>query len=128
MAPRLVAAVKAAASAGICGGVRAAPADGGPEQPHIVARRAWRFSGDVLLALGASTGGVQALTRVLAALPADAPPILVVQHMPARFTTSFAERLAASCRLEVREAANGDLARIGLVLIAPGGRHMHCSP
>ncbi len=81
----------------------------------------------MVLALGASTGGVDALTRVLAALPAEAPPILVVQHMPSRFTTSFAERLATTCRLEVKEAADGDAARIGRVLIAPGGRHMRLS-
>ena len=77
-----------------------------------------------LFAIGASTGGVQALTRVLSALPANAPGTLVVQHMPAKFTTSFAERLNGECAVNVREAQNGDHIIPGRVLIAPGGLHM----
>jgi len=77
-----------------------------------------------LFAIGASTGGVQALTRVLSALPANAPGTLVVQHMPAHFTTSFAERLNGECAANVREAENGDHVIPGRVLIAPGGFHM----
>jgi two-component system, chemotaxis family, protein-glutamate methylesterase/glutaminase len=77
-----------------------------------------------LIAIGASTGGVQALSELLPALPADAPGTLVVQHMPARFTASFATRLDAMCQVEVREARDGDTVVPGRVLIAPGGFHM----
>ncbi|HEX8911612.1 MAG TPA: CheB methylesterase domain-containing protein, partial [Humisphaera sp.] len=78
---------------------------------------------DTVIAIGASTGGVQALSTVLAELPATAPGVVVVQHMPARFTASFARRLNGACRVEVREAAAGDAVVPGLVLIAPGGMH-----
>lgn len=77
-----------------------------------------------LIAVGASTGGVQALTAFLTQFPKDCPPTLVVQHMPARFTGSFAERLHELCQCDVAEAREGDILRQGLVLLAPGGRHM----
>lgn len=77
-----------------------------------------------LFAIGASTGGVQALSHVLSALPANAPGTLVVQHMPAQFTTSFAERLNGECAVNVKEAKGGDHVIPGRVLIAPGGLHM----
>lgn len=82
-----------------------------------------------MIAIGASTGGVQALTAVLQALPADMPPIVIVQHMPEGFTGSFARRLDQICALKVREAQAGDLLENGQVLIAPGGaRHMKIQP
>jgi len=77
-----------------------------------------------IIAIGASTGGVQALTCVLSSLPADSPGTLVVQHMPAQFTRSFAERLNETCAVQVKEAADGDHIIPGRVLIAPGGYHM----
>lgn len=77
-----------------------------------------------VIALGASTGGVQALTEVISHLPAIAPGVVVVQHMPARFTQSFAQRLNDSCAIQVKEAANGDNVIPGRVLIAPGGYHL----
>jgi two-component system chemotaxis response regulator CheB len=77
-----------------------------------------------ILAIGASTGGVQALTCVLSALPPDAPGTVVVQHMPAQFTHSFAERLNNECKVQVKEAQDGDSVIPGRVLIAPGGYHM----
>jgi len=77
-----------------------------------------------IFAIGASTGGVNALTNVLPKLPANAPGTLVVQHMPAHFTTSFAERLNSMCQMQVKEAADGDTVIPGRVLIAPGGYHM----
>jgi len=77
-----------------------------------------------IFAIGASTGGVQALEQVLSALPANAPGTLVVQHMPAQFTTSFAERLDGECAVNVREAQDRDRVIPGRVLIAPGGFHM----
>jgi two-component system, chemotaxis family, protein-glutamate methylesterase/glutaminase len=77
-----------------------------------------------IFAIGASTGGVQALSAVLSALPGNAPGTLVVQHMPAHFTTSFAERLNKECHVRVKEAQDGDHVIHGQVLIAPGGLHM----
>jgi two-component system, chemotaxis family, protein-glutamate methylesterase/glutaminase len=77
-----------------------------------------------IFAIGASTGGVQALTCVLTALPANAPGTVIVQHMPAHFTTSFAERLNKECAMNIKEAEDGDHVVPGRVLIAPGGLHM----
>jgi two-component system, chemotaxis family, protein-glutamate methylesterase/glutaminase len=77
-----------------------------------------------LIAIGASTGGTEAIAAVLSHLPAEVPPILITQHIPAIFSRSFAQRLDKLCRMEVREAVDGDLPRAGLALIAPGGFHM----
>jgi two-component system chemotaxis response regulator CheB len=77
-----------------------------------------------VLAIGASTGGVQALTEVLTRFPRNAPGTVIVQHMPAKFTGSFAERLNKECDVEVKEAVKGDRVIPGRVLIAPGGFHM----
>jgi two-component system chemotaxis response regulator CheB len=77
-----------------------------------------------ILAIGASTGGVQSLTKVFTALPATSPGIVVVQHMPPRFTTMFAQRLNETCAMRVKEAAHGDRVLNGQILIAPGGKHM----
>jgi two-component system chemotaxis response regulator CheB len=77
-----------------------------------------------IIALGASTGGTQALEEVLATLPADLPGIVVVQHIPAGFSASFAARLNRTCAMEVREAQDGDVLHAGLALVAPGNRHM----
>jgi two-component system chemotaxis response regulator CheB len=78
---------------------------------------------DRILAIGSSTGGVQALTEVLQAFPGNAPGTVIVQHMPALFTSSFASRLNDCCQVEVREAVNGESVVPGRVLIAPGGFH-----
>ncbi|MCI8376691.1 MAG: chemotaxis response regulator protein-glutamate methylesterase [Lachnospiraceae bacterium] len=75
----------------------------------------------MLIAIGASTGGTEATLEVLQRLPADMPGIVVTQHMPEGFTKMYAERLNRICKLEVKEAENGDRVRRGLVLIAPGG-------
>ena len=98
-----------------------------------------KFSADVVLAaprqginpatarvivMGASTGGTQAIESILTVLPADAPGIVIVQHMPEKFTALFAQRLNGLCTVEVREAQNDDEVIPGRVLIAPGGRHM----
>lgn len=77
-----------------------------------------------VIAIGASTGGTEALRILLQSLPADAPPLLVVQHMPEGFITSFARRLDDACRLTVREARPGERLRPGLALIAPANRHL----
>jgi len=78
---------------------------------------------EVVVAVGASTGGTEAIARFLQALPADSPGIVVVQHMPEQFTRSFAERLNESCGVTVKEASNGDSVIRGHVLIAPGNYH-----
>jgi two-component system chemotaxis response regulator CheB len=77
-----------------------------------------------IIALGASTGGTEALQEILTMMPANLPGIVVVQHIPAGFSASFAERLNKICTMEVREARNGDIVRPGLALIAPGDQHM----
>lgn len=77
-----------------------------------------------ILAIGASTGGTEALKDVLMGLPRNGPGTVVVQHMPANFTGPFAERLNTLCAMEVREAKNGDSITPGVVLIAPGGYHI----
>ncbi|UBR44775.1 protein-glutamate methylesterase/protein-glutamine glutaminase [Aeromonas veronii] len=77
-----------------------------------------------LIAIGTSTGGTQALEAVLTALPRVSPGIVIVQHMPEKFTAMFAERLNGVCQIEVREARNNDRVIPGLALIAPGGKHM----
>ncbi len=79
---------------------------------------------DRVVAIGTSTGGTQALEVVLSALPAVVPGIVVVQHMPEKFTTAFARRLDSLCNIEVREAKDHDRVIPGMAYIAPGGRHM----
>ena len=74
--------------------------------------------------IGASTGGTQAIEAVLRSLPEDSPGIVIVQHMPEKFTAMYAQRLDSACAVRVREARNGDRVERGLVLIAPGGRHL----
>ncbi|HKK90435.1 MAG TPA: chemotaxis response regulator protein-glutamate methylesterase [Desulfobacteraceae bacterium] len=77
-----------------------------------------------LIAMGASTGGTKALTEVLSRLPHNSPGIVVVQHMPAQFTRSFAQRLDTLSSLRIKEAEDGDTVANGTVLIAPGNFHM----
>lgn len=77
-----------------------------------------------VVAIGTSTGGTQALEKVLRVLPRVTPGIVIVQHMPEKFTALFAERLNGVCEIQVKEAANGDRVLPGQALIAPGDRHM----
>lgn len=77
-----------------------------------------------LVAVGASTGGPEALHALLAALPPAAPPVAIVQHMPEAFTAAFARHLDLSCRIAVREAVDGEPLPAGTALIAPGNRHL----
>jgi two-component system chemotaxis response regulator CheB len=79
---------------------------------------------DKVVAIGTSTGGTQALEAVLTKLPATVAGIVIVQHMPEKFTAMFADRLNSLCKIEVREAQNGDRVLPGRALIAPGARHM----
>jgi two-component system chemotaxis response regulator CheB len=81
-------------------------------------------SSEKIIAVGASTGGVEALQELLTAFPADSPAILVTQHMPAMFTASFAKRLNQCCAVTVSQAKNGERVLPGHVYIAPGGYHL----
>lgn len=86
--------------------------------------RGRRYNPRSLILLGASTGGTEALKEILTHLPADMPPICVVQHIPAYFSLAFANRLNELCQFEVREAKSGDRLQPGLALVAPGGYHI----
>ena len=83
-----------------------------------------RFNPRQIILIGASTGGTEAIKAVLAQLPTTLPGIAIVQHIPAVFSKTFADRLNEVCAVEVREAVSGDELRPGLVLIAPGDYHM----
>lgn len=77
-----------------------------------------------VIAIGASTGGTVAIERVLAALPPSMPPIVITQHIPPGFSTTFAQRLNKVCALEVKEAEGGETLANGMALVAPGNRHL----
>jgi two-component system chemotaxis response regulator CheB len=77
-----------------------------------------------IIAIGASTGGPQAIVTLLTQLPADTPPVVITQHMPAGFTKAFAERLDRICALRVREATGGEPLEPGVAYVAPGGHHL----
>ena len=78
---------------------------------------------ETIVLIGASTGGTEALRHICQSLPADTPPIVIVQHMPDAFTSAFAKRLDSMCRISVSEAKDGDRLLRGHALIAPGGKH-----
>ena len=121
----VVAAVRAAAVSRVrnLAARPAAQASAGLKEPpagiHAMAKTT-----DSIVAIGTSTGGTQALEAVLTALPATAPGIVIVQHMPEKFTASFAERLNGLCEIDVFEAKDGQRVVPGRALIAPGGKHM----
>lgn len=79
---------------------------------------------DTIIAIGASTGGTEALRALLEVLPPNTPPIVITQHMPEKFTKTFADRLNTLCQLTVKEAEDGDSVLTGQALIAPGNYHM----
>ena len=84
----------------------------------------FRYPDHSLLAIGASTGGTEAILNVLSRLPRNSPGIVITQHIPAGFSRTFAERLNETCAMEVKEAADGDSVSPGRALVAPGGFHM----
>ncbi len=92
--------------------------------PVLVPSQSLAQTTERIVAIGTSTGGTQALELILTELPRTAPGIVIVQHMPEKFTALFAKRLDSLCEIEVREAANGDRILPGLALIAPGGQHL----
>lgn len=95
-----------------------------PPPPPPVERVSGLAGADRPVLIGASTGGTQAIEVVLRSLPEDSPGIVIVQHMPEKFTAMYAQRLDSTCAVRVREARNGDRVERGLALIAPGGRHL----
>jgi len=126
----LVATVRTAASANVRRLVQRG------EQPQVAAKntadvilapasgRAMIQTTERVVALGTSTGGTQALEEVLTTLPRVSPGIVIVQHMPEKFTAAFAARLDSLCQINVKEAQNNDRVVQGRALIAPGGKHM----
>lgn len=112
-----------AASVALAAGRRAtSPSSGAPSSS--APRAAMPVTTDQLVAIGTSTGGTQALELVLTSLPRVSPGIVIVQHMPEKFTAAFAARLNSVCESEVLEASDGERVLPGRVLIAPGGLHM----
>lgn len=102
--------------------VAAPPGVAAPASPPPRSGLLGRVSTEKLICIGASTGGTEAIREVLVAMPADAPAIVITQHMPPGFTTSFAARLNGLCRITVKEAQHGERILPGHAYIAPGGR------
>ncbi len=95
-----------------------------PAAPRSLAVTTLYRSTERLVAIGSSTGGVEALRDIILALPPDAPPIVITQHIPPRFSTSFAQRLDSLAAVRVKEAADGERIVSGHAFIAPGDRHL----
>ena len=117
-APRVPAPVRTAAGAANAAASSAAPAS--PSMSLL-----GRLSTEKLIFIGASTGGTEAIKEILVNLPADCPAIVITQHMPPGFTTSFAARLNSLCQITVKEAVNGERILPGHAYIAPGGKQFH---
>ena len=99
--------------------------ESGAARPQVVAQKlSLTETTNKIIAIGASTGGTEALKSVLMQFPPNSPGIMIVQHMPANFTTSFAERLNELCQIRVKEAVDGDSVVPGTALLAPGNYHM----
>ncbi len=117
--------VRVAAQAHVRRSVAASPAPGTAQAAGNAPSRnpsIGRISTEKLICIGASTGGTEAIKEILVHMPADAPGIVITQHMPPGFTTSFAARLDGLCQIAVKEAANGDRILPGHAYIAPGGK------
>ncbi|RIX72249.1 protein-glutamate methylesterase/protein-glutamine glutaminase [Acidovorax cavernicola] len=117
---RTLAASNSASAAPAVGGPAARPGHAAPAAPTAMLGR---LSTEKIIAIGASTGGTEAIREVLTHLPADCPAIVITQHMPPGFTTSFAARLNSLCQIKVKEAENGERILPGHAYIAPGGKH-----
>lgn len=122
IADDLIEKVKAAAAAKIRGAGNGA--GHAPAKPVAPLSSAMIKTTDTIIAIGASTGGTEAVKEVLEALPPNTPPILITQHMPEHFTKTWADRMNQLCRISVKEAQDGDSLLPGHALIAPGSYHM----
>lgn len=116
----LARAVREAAAARLAPAIKAPVKTVAPPSTRAVSYR----TTEQVIAMGTSTGGTQALEVVLKALSPGCPGLVIVQHMPEKFTAAFAARLNGLCQIDVAEASDGDWVRPGQALIAPGGRHM----
>ncbi len=116
--------IRAAASVKNIGSVSEGPVQPAEQKPDVKSAPTLDITTNKILAIGASTGGTEAIKRVLTALPSTIPGTVIVQHMPPKFTTAFADRLNTLCKFEVKEAENGDGVYPGRALIAPGNYHM----
>jgi two-component system chemotaxis response regulator CheB len=96
----------------------------GATAPAAPAAAATALPPDTVIAIGASTGGTEAIASVLSRLPASTPAILIAQHIPPHFSRAFAQRLNQLCAMEVREAVDGEPVRPGVALVAPGDYHL----
>ena len=105
-------------------GQHQAGAPAAPSQPTTVASALGRLSTEKIIFIGASTGGTEATKEVLLGLPADAPAVVITQHMPPGFTKSYATRLDGLCKIRVKEAVDGERVLPGHAYIAPGGMHL----
>jgi two-component system chemotaxis response regulator CheB len=103
---------------------RGIPGDCAERIKALAAQSAMIKTTDTIIAIGASTGGTEALREMLEVLPPNTPPIVITQHMPERFTKSFADRLNELCQIGVKEANEGDSVIPGQALVAPGNFHM----
>ncbi len=117
---QLVTKIRAAANARVVG----KKLSGHREPDSLREPPALLHTANKVLAIGASTGGPEAIRRVLGGLPPTIPGTVIVQHMPEHFTSAFARRLDGECEMEVREAEGGEILRPGLALIAPGNKHL----
>jgi two-component system chemotaxis response regulator CheB len=99
-------------------------ASSAPPNAPVISAPLPRLSTEKVICIGASTGGTEAIREVLMPMPADAPAIVITQHMPPGFTTSFAARLDSLCRIRVAEARHGDRILPGHAYLAPGGHHL----
>lgn len=121
IAADLIAKVKGAATAKL----RRSPAIGEQRAAKLTAlNSAMIKTTDMIIAIGSSTGGTEAVKEVLQVLPPNTPPILITQHMPEGFTRTWADRMNELCRISVKEAKDGDSVLPGHALIAPGNHHM----
>ncbi|MCA9460589.1 MAG: chemotaxis response regulator protein-glutamate methylesterase [Nitrospira sp.] len=122
LAFQIVQKVKTAAQASVK--KRTLPVDCAERIKALAAQSAMIKTTDTIIAIGASTGGTEALRELLEVLPPNTPPIVMTQHMPERFTKSFADRLNQLCQIQVKEAQEGDSVIPGQALLAPGNYHM----
>jgi len=126
IAQDLISKIKAAAVAKVRG-LGPGPSNGvsvPASRPLVLTTSAMIKTTDTIIAIGSSTGGTEAVKDVLVSLPPNTPPILITQHMPERFTKTWADRMNTLCRISVKEAVDGDSVLPGHALVAPGSYHM----
>ena len=96
-----------------------------PSEQRILPEKEFKKSDEWVIAIGASTGGIEAITEIVSKFPSLTPGVIIVQHMPPMFTTMFADRLNTKSAMLVKEAESGDMIKPGLALVAPGDKHLH---